>query len=91
MKPGPPWLAELHRQWLAARGRRAAGAVKAYARDWEPLLDAAGLHTAEERAAAAREAAAMAGEGRVVLARHLASGRKGDFEQEGRKMVLPGG
>ena len=69
MKTPPPWLAELHRQWQAARGRRAEGAVMAFARDWEKLLDAAGLRTAEDRAAAEREAAALEKEGRVDLVR----------------------
>lgn len=55
----PAWLAELHRQWMAARGRRVESAAKSFRRDWEQLLDDAGLHSAEDRQAAVREAEKM--------------------------------
>jgi len=45
----PLWLVEFHRQWVAARGRRIAEAVLAFSRDWETLLDAAGLRAAADR------------------------------------------
>ncbi len=55
----PAWLAEFHRQWLRARGGRADAAARAFRRDWEKLLDEAGLRSAEDREAARREAAAL--------------------------------
>jgi len=66
----PLWLVEFHRQWESARRRRVAVAVLPFSRDWEALLDAAGLRTAEDRKAAEREAVALEGEGRLVLVRH---------------------
>lgn len=64
----PAWLAEFHRQWQKVRGHRAEPAAAPFGRNWEDLLDAAGLRTAEERAAAAREAGAFAD--RLVFTRH---------------------
>lgn len=55
MKP-PAWLVEFHRQWMSARGRRVDHAVRAFRRDWEQLLDDAGVRSAEDRQAAGREA-----------------------------------
>lgn len=52
----PAWLVELHRQWQNARRRRTTDSARSFLRDWEDLLDAAGLHSAEERKAAEREA-----------------------------------
>ncbi len=69
MKP-PRWLEELHRQWQHARGTRTDLSSSAFSRDWEDLLDAAGLRSAEDRAHAAREAAALEAGGRLVLKRH---------------------
>lgn len=66
----PRWLAELHRQWQAARGAKPSASTRAFFRNWEDLLDAAGLKAAEERATAVREAEALEKEGRLVLWRH---------------------
>jgi hypothetical protein len=63
----PDWLAELHRQWHAARGKRVAGASRAFSRNWVKLLEAAGITSAEDQATAAREAEAC---GQLVLKRH---------------------
>jgi hypothetical protein len=50
------WLKTLHEQWMAARKRRVAASVRAFRRDWDDLLDDAGLKSAEDRQAAQREA-----------------------------------
>jgi hypothetical protein len=50
------WLQTLHEQWMAARKRRVAASVRAFRRDWDDLLDDAGLKSAEDRQAAQREA-----------------------------------
>lgn len=68
MKLPPVWLAEFHRQWQNARGNRAERAATPFGRNWEDLLDAAGLRTAEERAAAAREVESFVG--RLEFTRH---------------------
>lgn len=59
MKRTPAWLAEFHRQWQRASGGRATASSAAFSRGWEDLLDAAGLRTAEDRTAAARETEAF--------------------------------
>jgi len=53
------WLKTLHEQWMAARKRRVAASVRAFRRDWDDLLDDAGLKSAEDRQAAQREAERM--------------------------------
>jgi hypothetical protein len=50
------WLETLHDQWMTARRRRVEASVRPFRRDWETLLDDAGLKSAEERQAAQREA-----------------------------------
>ena len=50
------WLQTLHDQWLNSRKRRVTPAVRSRPYDWEDLLDASGLKTAEERQTAVREA-----------------------------------
>lgn len=50
------WLETLHDQWMNSRKRRVTPAMRSRSMDWEDLLDAAGLKTAEERQAAVREA-----------------------------------
>ena len=50
------WLQTLHEQWMSARKRRVTASVRAFRRDWEDLLDDAGLKSAEDRQAALREA-----------------------------------
>lgn len=52
----PAWLVEFHEQWMNARRRRVDQAIRSFKRDWEDLLDAAGLHSASDRSAAVREA-----------------------------------
>jgi len=69
MKP-PVWLAELHRQWLAARGRRLSAAKRAFSRPWLDLLEAAGVAKAEDQETALREAFALEKQGRLKLGRH---------------------
>lgn len=51
----PAWLSEFHRQWLKARAGSVTTALRPFRRDWETLLDQAGLHSAEDREAAQRE------------------------------------
>jgi len=63
----PAWLAEFHRRWHAARGKRVAASRRAFSVDWVILLDAAGITSAEDQATAAREAEAC---GQLVLKRH---------------------
>lgn len=63
----PSWLAEFYRQWQAARGKRVAGASRAFSRSWIELLEAAGISSMEDQATAAREAEAC---GRLILKRH---------------------
>lgn len=50
------WLQTLHEQWMTARKRRVEASVRAFRRDWETLLDDAGITSAEERQAAQRDA-----------------------------------
>ncbi len=66
----PPWLAELYRQWHAARGRRIAATSRAFTRDWAKLMEDAGLASAEDQATAAREAEAIEKAGHLVIKRH---------------------
>lgn len=51
------WLQTLHEQWMSARKRRVAATVRPFRRDWEGLLDDAGVKSAEDWQAAQREAA----------------------------------
>ena len=66
----PAWLAELHRQWLAARGAKSSASVRSFRVDWEDLLDDAKLVSADQRSVAKNEAEALEKEGRVSLKRH---------------------
>jgi Uncharacterized protein conserved in bacteria C-term(DUF2220) len=50
------WLQTLHEQWMSARKRRVTAAVRPFRRDWEGLLDDAGVKSAEDRQTAQREA-----------------------------------
>ncbi|CAN5830356.1 hypothetical protein BH09VER1_BH09VER1_47370 [soil metagenome] len=65
-----PWLAEFHRQWVRARGRSLCPPSRGFSRPWQDLLDAAGLHSAAERAQAQSEAEALAKQGHFTLKRH---------------------
>ncbi|QJE97281.1 Wadjet anti-phage system protein JetD domain-containing protein [Luteolibacter luteus] len=66
----PVWLAELHRQWFAARGKKLGSRTKAYTRYWDDLLFTAGVRSAEDIATAGREAEKLEREGIVLLKRH---------------------
>lgn len=66
----PVWLAELHRQWFAARGKKLGTKTKPYTRNWGDLLLTAGIRSAEDIAAAGREAEKLEREGLIVLKRH---------------------
>jgi Uncharacterized protein conserved in bacteria C-term(DUF2220) len=61
------WLAEFHRRWYAARGKRVGESSRAFSVDWMSLLEAAGITSAEDQATAAREIEAC---GKFVLKRH---------------------
>lgn len=65
-----PWLTELYRQWRKARGGKLSPAVRPFSRDWNQLLDAAGLHTAAERNHAQAEAEALWKQDHLVLVLH---------------------
>ena len=66
----PAWLAEFHRQWFAARGHNLEPASRPFSREWEKLLDDAGLHSAADRNTAEAEARQLATEGRLELRTH---------------------
>jgi hypothetical protein len=66
----PAWLAELHRQWHAARGRRIAETRRTFSRDWARLLEDTGITSAEDQATAGREAEALEKAGNLILKRH---------------------
>jgi len=65
-----PWLVELHRQWHGARGKNLSAGARPFSRNWEDLLDDAGLKSAAERNAARAEAETLGKEGRLVLRHH---------------------
>lgn len=66
----PSWLAEFHRRWHAARGKRLTGASRAFSVDWAKLLEAAEITSSEDQSTAAREAEALEKSGHLVLKRH---------------------
>jgi hypothetical protein len=71
MKPRhPAWLAELHRQWYAARGKKLGAKSQPFRRPWPKLLDDAQVISAEDIATAEREAAKLESEGRIILKRN---------------------
>jgi len=53
------WLQTLHEQWMTARKRRVTASVRSFRREWDDLLDDAGLKSAEDRQTALREAEKM--------------------------------
>lgn len=63
------WLAELYRQWRDARGLKITPRQRAFRRKWSALLEAAGLHSAEDQQAALREAELVAKRGHIQLHR----------------------
>ena len=66
----PLWLAELHRRWQAARGKRTTASSRAFGIGWIELLESAGIVSAEDQQTAKREAESLEKEGRLVLKRH---------------------
>ncbi len=63
-----PVLRELFRQWRDARGSAPPGEFeKSFSRDWETLLEDAGLASAESRREADRDARLLAAAGLVIL------------------------
>ncbi len=68
--PAPPWLSELHRRWHAARGRRTQPATRPFGVLWQELLEGSGTSSAEDAAAALREAETLEREGKLTLKRH---------------------
>ena len=63
------WLAEFHRQWFDARGKKLGNWTRPFKRDWTELLDAAGITKAEDIATAVREAEKLQGEEKIILKR----------------------
>jgi hypothetical protein len=63
------WLAELYRQWKDARGVQITPRQRGFRRKWGALLEAAGLHSAEEQGAALRGAELMEKKGHIQLHR----------------------
>jgi hypothetical protein len=53
------WLETLHDQWMTARKRRVEASVRPFRRDWEQLLDDAGITSAEDQQAALRDAKSL--------------------------------
>lgn len=64
------WLQEFFRSWVEVRGRRTVPASRGFRIDWNELLNAAGLYSAEERKIALREAETEEMQGHVRLHRH---------------------
>ncbi len=54
------WLAQLHQDWMTARKRRVTASVQPFRRDWEQLLEDAGIRSAEDQQTALREAQQLA-------------------------------
>ena len=66
----PRWLAELHRRWQAARGKRTTASTRAFGIGWIDLLESAGIVSAEDQQTAQREAEALEKNGLLELKRH---------------------
>jgi hypothetical protein len=66
----PPWLAEFHRRWQAARGKRTTASSRAFGVGWSDLLERAGIVSAEDQQTARREAEALETSGLLELKRH---------------------
>lgn len=62
-----PLAQELFAQWQAARGRQPSAATRAFSRDWEELLEAAGLRSAIERREAEADVRTLAQDGWLEL------------------------
>jgi hypothetical protein len=64
------WLTEFHRQWQHARGAKLEPSVRPFQRDWEKLLEAAGIVSAEDIRRAGWEAEMLEEEGRLEVRRY---------------------
>jgi hypothetical protein len=64
------WLAEFHRRWHVARGKRTTEASRAFSVDWINLLETAGITSAEDQATATREVEAHEKSGHFLIKRH---------------------
>ncbi|HBJ86688.1 MAG TPA: hypothetical protein DDZ88_23095 [Verrucomicrobiales bacterium] len=53
------WLQKLHEEWMVARKRRITTSVRPFRRDWDKLLEGAGIRSAEDQQTALREAARL--------------------------------
>ena len=62
-----PVFRELHDQWWRSRGSRLGLSTRPYSRDWERLLEDAGLVSGEDRAAAERDARRLAEVGWIEI------------------------
>ena len=62
-----PVLRELHEQWWAARSKCIGESQRPFSRDWNQLLEDAGLLSAEQRREAERDARLIEGTGLVAL------------------------
>jgi hypothetical protein len=62
-----PVLKELHGQWWAARGGKLGESQRPFSRDWDQLLEDAGLLSADQRREADRDARSLAESGLVEL------------------------
>jgi hypothetical protein len=62
-----PVLLELHDQWWNARGGRLGESQRSFSRDWDELLQSAGLLSAEQRKEADRDARLLASSGLIEL------------------------
>jgi hypothetical protein len=62
-----PVLRELHDQWWAARGGKLGESQRPFSRDWDQLLEDAGLISAEQRSEADRDVRLLADSGLVEL------------------------
>jgi len=58
---------ELHAQWWKSRGCRLGQTTRPYSRDWERLLEDAGMVSGEDRAAAERDARRLAEVGWIEI------------------------
>ena len=61
------WLRALVLKWHEARGRTVSGFQRPFSRDWEDLIESAGLTSAESRNESFREAMALQAAGLVEL------------------------
>ena len=70
MNKPPPWLAELHRLWLKARGGKLGTSKRPFSRDWVTFLNEAGVKSGVDCETTEREANDLEKLGRIKLKRH---------------------